>query len=164
MKIQGLKLAIGVQVALYLILPYELLGKIRKLEIQGGSRLEYSYQDVCHSFGYRDNILVDRVSYTKLDCMGKIASVGQFCQSKHGHSPLYLRGHLPKQGKAICEKGLAVTLEYDCPSSQKGICKSAKNSCSWLGRSFAANLALTSAKKVGQAVVCEYYAIRDERK
>ena len=148
---------------LFCLLSGEIWGKIWALDIRERRRMSYAYWEVCESFGHRDNVLVERLSYTQLDCMGKVVSVEQFCRKRHGHSPLYLRGFLPVKGGVICEKGLEVELEYECQGQPKG-CSSVESHCHLLGRTFAANLVFYQGKKVGNVLKCQYRATQGRAK
>lgn len=87
-----------------LLLAPEGWGKILALDIQGRSRLQYSYSEVCENFGHRDHTLLERVSYRQLDCMGRKVSVEQFCRDRHGLSPCTCEGICPFGGRRFARR------------------------------------------------------------
>ena len=135
-------------------------GRLRRLHVEDKQQLKYSYRKVCESFGYRNNVLVDRISAGKLDCMGKVVAVGEFCRKHHGQSPLYTRGYAHRGAGVICEKGVEVVLEYECAPKKPGFCREAKNSCRWLGQLFARSLQLNKFAQKGRVLSCRYRAVQ----
>lgn len=76
--------------------------------------------------------LIEVVSGTILDCMGKKIQVGNFCEKKLATDPYYLRGYLDKETKeAVCVSGKKVLFKYQCVKlSDRELCsRPAEKSC-----------------------------------
>lgn len=76
--------------------------------------------------------LIEVVSGTELDCMGKKIRVGEFCEKQLITDPYYLRGYIDSEKKeVVCISGKKVNFKYVCTKlADKELCtEDAKKSC-----------------------------------
>ena len=84
--------------------------------------------------------LIDVVSGTVLDCMGKKVDVGDFCDKEMAADPYYLRGSINKTKKeVVCVSGKKVVFKYLCvKKTDVQYCgSSAKESCELIQKKLA---------------------------
>ncbi len=91
--------------------------------------------------GFRERPLTEMASGGKLDCMGDLVSIDQFCLKSYKASPSYMRG-FEKNGKVICELGDRVIAKYTCDGSMtaKDFCYDSARGCKKIGKSLVRNL------------------------
>jgi hypothetical protein len=92
--------------------------------------------------------LVEVVSGTELDCMGKKVSVGEFCEKELAHDPYYLRGYVDRKSQqVICHSGKKVLFKYQCvKTSDKKFCQSSpRASCDLIKSKLAKRLDIVHA-------------------
>ena len=76
--------------------------------------------------------LIDVISGTELDCMGKKIKVSSFCEIEMASDPYYLRAYVDVDKKeVVCHSGKKVLFKYLCVKlSDREMCsKEAKKSC-----------------------------------
>ncbi len=76
--------------------------------------------------------LIDVVSGTVIDCMGKKVKVGDFCEKETAADPYYLRAYVDKStSEVVCVSGKKVLFKYQCVKlSDQELCSmEAKKSC-----------------------------------
>lgn len=95
--------------------------------------------------------LIDAVSGTELDCMGKKVKVGDYCEKVTAADPYYLRAYVDKEKReVVCVSGKKVLFKYQCVKlSDKALCSGeAKNSCKYIQKKLARRLDLVHASFV----------------
>ncbi len=104
-------------------------------------REQYSYKEVCTQMGIKDALLISKVSKKKIDCMGKIYSISDFCYSKFSESRDYIFSEFDLVDKKVnCNFASQVQVSFECDNKYKEICKDPKKGCLALGKLFARNL------------------------
>jgi hypothetical protein len=59
--------------------------------------------------------LIDAVSGTELDCMGKKVAASEFCEKVLAHDPYYLRAYVDAATKeVVCLSGKRVVFKFQC--------------------------------------------------
>ncbi len=95
-------------------------------------KTRYALHTVCSKLVAHESPLIEIVSGTELDCMGKKVSVGKFCEKETAADPYYLRAYIDKEKKeVICVSGKKVLFKYLCVKlSDKILCsQEAQKSC-----------------------------------
>jgi hypothetical protein len=78
-------------------------------------KANFSWKTVCAKMVEHDSPLIDPVSGTEIDCMGKKVNVSDFCEKELAHDPYYLRGYVNEDTKeVICQSGKKVIFKYQC--------------------------------------------------
>lgn len=101
---------------------------LRKFDVISPAQITFSFKDVCKSMG-KEGILIQKLGFTSLDCMGDIVSTYDFCKKKvEGHN--FLRAVIDEKNKnVVCQKGKGAVLSVDCKKKGAGLCKSSKLGC-----------------------------------
>lgn len=105
----------------------------------------YSFKTVCAQMVVHETPLIDAISGTELDCMGKKVQVGHFCEKKLAADPYYLRAYVDKEAKeAVCVSGKKVLFKYQCVKlSDRALCsQTAEKSCLYIREKLAKRLDL----------------------
>lgn len=108
-------------------------------------RSSFSFAHVCSKMVTHESPLIDVVSGSELDCMGKRVNVGEFCEKELAADPYYLRGSVSKTKKeVVCVSGKKVIFKYLCVKKTDGqYCgSSAKDSCEIIKKKLAHRLDL----------------------
>lgn len=95
--------------------------------------------------------LIDAVSGTELDCMGKKTEVSEFCLKATAADPYYLRAYIDKDKReVVCVSGKKVLFKYQCVkmSDQKLCSGEAKTSCEFIRKKLAYRLDLVHSSFV----------------
>ncbi len=74
--------------------------------------------------GFVDSPLIDIVSGTQIDCMGRKVEVASFCDRELAADPYYLRAYIDRsKNEVICVSGKKVLFKYLCVKlSDKAMC------------------------------------------
>jgi len=105
----------------------------------------HSFKYVCSKSGHPDSPLIDVVSGTQLDCMGKKIEVADFCDKELAADPYYLRGYVDKtKQEVVCVTGKKVLFKYQCVKlNDKAMCSSEpKKACLFIQKKLARRLDL----------------------
>ncbi len=92
----------------------------------------FNFNTVCEKMVTHESPLIEVVSGTEIDCMGKKINVGDFCMKEMEADPYYLRAYVDKdQKQVICHSGKKVLFKYLCTKLEdKILCSTmAKESC-----------------------------------
>lgn len=92
--------------------------------------------------------LIEVISGTELDCMGKTVSAGAFCDVVSAQDPYYLRGYVDKSTQqVVCQSGKKVIFKYQCVRlKDRELCsRDAKVSCAQIKEKLAKRLDLVHA-------------------
>ena len=96
------------------------------------SKTPFAFSKVCSKMVTHESPLIEIVSSTELDCMGKKISVSEFCEKELAHDPYYLRAWIDQKTKeVICHSGKKVIFKYLCVKlADKELCSlPAKEAC-----------------------------------
>lgn len=100
-------------------------------DVMTTTKTRFPLSQVCTKMSHQSP-LIEIISSTELDCMGKKIVVGDFCEKELSHDPYYLRGWIDKDSKeVICHSGKKVIFKYLCVKlADKELCSlSAKEAC-----------------------------------
>lgn len=103
----------------------------------------FSFKSVCQKMVTHESPLIEIVSGSELDCMGKKVDVGDFCYKQMAQDPYYLRAFIDKDTKEVeCVSGKKVLFKFLCVKlSDKKLCSlPAKSSCEFIQRKLARRL------------------------
>jgi hypothetical protein len=104
---------------------------------------QHSFKSVCTKMGYADSPLIDIVSGTRLDCMGKKIEVGDFCDKELAADPYYIRSYIDKKtNEVVCVSGKKVLFKYLCVKlGDQALCVGdARKSCDFIQSNLAKRL------------------------
>lgn len=127
----------------FLLVPFFALCAVIQDEVATTDKVSFSFKEVCQKTVTHESPLIDAVSGTELDCMGKKVSVGDFCDKEMAHDPYYLRGYVKSDTKeVICQSGKKVLFKYQCTRrNDKHLCASnPKNACQLIQQKLARRL------------------------
>jgi len=102
----------------------------------------YSFREVCKTMTKRESPLIQAKSITKLDCMGSIVNVGDYCFKQQAEDPYYIRGLVDnKKNQVICKSARSVIVKYTCSAtSSKRYCEDKEVGCYRLQQKLARRL------------------------
>ncbi len=136
---------------------------VLKNEVGVQKRKSFGLKAACEQFGFKDNLLVDVINPTTIDCMGRELSIRSFCQKVDGGGWQLLRGFASKSKSQIyCEYGETVSLSLSCDEDHFQYCQNAHKGCDELREVFAMTLNLMHSSLTGtpKNLNC-YYSISD---
>lgn len=114
-------------------------------------RKSFSLKQACEKSGLKDNLLVDAINSTTLDCMGRELSVRKFCQNIESDGWQLLRGFVSEsKSQVYCEYGETVSLTLSCDKEHYQYCQNAKKGCDELREVFAMTLNLMHSSLTGR--------------
>lgn len=107
-----------------IILPLISFAHVIQDDVSITEKSRHSFKTVCTKLVSHESPLIDAVSGTELDCMGKKVSVGKFCEKEMAADPYYLRAYVDKEAKqVVCVSGKKVLFKYLCVKlSDKALC------------------------------------------
>lgn len=111
----------------------------------------HTFKAVCSKMVTHEAPLIEVVSGTELDCMGKKVNVGSFCEKVSAADPYYLRAYVDKEtSEVVCVSGKKVLFKYQCVKvSDKALCsQEAKTSCKFIQEKLAKRLDLVHSSFV----------------
>lgn len=104
--------------------------KIIKDEVTVIEEKLFSYREVCKKLTKRDSPLMSYHSISKLDCMGDIINVGDFCDKQTQEDPYYVRAIINKKSqKVVCKSATRVRIKYECESKSDKFCEDKEIGC-----------------------------------
>lgn len=133
------------------LLPLISLSHVIQDDVSVVEKVPFSLEMVCRKMFPDDSPLIDIVSGTTIDCMGRKVEVGQFCDRAMATDPYYIRAWVDKEKKqVICESGKKVLFKYLCVKLQdRQICNGrARESCLILREKIAKRLELVHSSEV----------------
>jgi hypothetical protein len=110
----------------------------------------FSFKTVCQKMVTHESPLIEVVSGSELDCMGKKVDVGVFCDKEMAADPYYLRAYMDKVKKeVICHSGKKVLFKFQCVKMfDRHLCEDeAKKSCAFIKQKLAKRLDLVHASQ-----------------
>lgn len=135
----------------FLLFPILSFAHIVQDDVSITEKSRHSFKTVCEKMFSHESPLIDPVSGSELDCMGKKLSVGRFCEKATAADPYYLRAYIDKDKReVVCVSGKKVLFKYQCVKlSDKKLCSGeAKNSCEFIQQKLAKRLDLVHASFV----------------
>lgn len=110
---------------LLLLLPILSWAGVVKDDVSTVDKINFSLKSVCLKMVTHESPLIEIVSGTEIDCMGKKVSVSSFCEKEMAQNPYYLRAYIDRDKKeVICHTGKKVIFKYQCVKlSDKSICR-----------------------------------------
>lgn len=129
----------------FLILPLFAFAHTLQDDVSITEKSRFSLKAVCTKMVTHESPLIDVISGTELDCMGKKVEVGSFCEKELAADPYYLRAYIDKESsEVVCVSGKKVLFKYLCVKiSDKALCsQNAKESCGFIQSKLAKRLDL----------------------
>ena len=100
---------------LYFFIPLLVSAHVIQDDVSTTDKIRFSLKAVCSKMVTHEAPLIEVVSGTELDCMGKKVSVGQFCEKEMAADPYYLRSYVDRDTKeVVCQSGKKVIFKYLC--------------------------------------------------
>lgn len=122
--------------ALFIFLyPLFVFSHVIQDDVSVTDRSRFTFGSVCKKMVTHESPLIEVVSGTELDCMGKKVNVADFCYKELAHDPYYLRGSIDKKSQeVICLSGKKVLFKYLCVKGKdKELCAMpAKLACEYI--------------------------------
>lgn len=136
---------------LFLLIPFLSFGHVIQDDVSVVEKAPFSLETVCRKMVPGDSPLIDIVSGTTIDCMGRKVEVAGFCERAMASDPYYIRAWVDQEKKqAICESGKKVLFKYLCVKlKDRQICNGKpKESCLNLREKIAKSLDLVHSSEV----------------
>ena len=131
-----------------LLLPLFAFSNVIQDDVSTTDKIRFSFKTVCQKMVTHETPLIEIVSGTVLDCMGKKIDVGNFCDKEMAADPYYLRAYVDRESKeVVCHSGKKVLFKYQCVKlSDRILCDSkAQVSCQQMKQKLAKRLDLVHA-------------------
>jgi hypothetical protein len=115
-----------------LLFPLLALSHVIQDEVSTTDKIRFSFKTVCQKMVTHESPLIEIVSGTELECMGKKIDVGVFCDKEMATDPYYLRAYVDRHLKeVVCHSGKKVLFKYQCVKlvDRKYCDYSSKTSC-----------------------------------
>ncbi len=128
---------------LLLLYPFVLFAHVIQDDVSITTRENYSFKAVCAKMVTHESPLIEVVSGTEIDCMGKKVKATDFCDKQMATDPYYLRGFVDEtKQEVICESGKKVLFKYLCVKlTDRELCgNDAKESCKLIKEKLAKRL------------------------
>ena len=127
---------------LFFFISFSYAGVVRD-DVTVTEKSSFSWKTVCSKMVAHESPLIEPVSGTQIDCMGKKVDVSDFCSKELAHDPYYLRGYVREETKeVVCQSGKKVSFKYQCVRlADKKLCSlSAETACEEIRRKLARRL------------------------
>lgn len=99
---------------LFFLISFSYAGVVRD-EVAITDKVNFSWKTVCSKMVTHETPLIEAVSGTEIDCMGKKVNVSDFCFRELAQDPYYLRAFVREESKeVVCESGKKVNFKYQC--------------------------------------------------
>ena len=131
-----------------LLLPLFAFSNVIQDDVSTTDKIRFSFKTVCQKMVTHESPLIEIVSGTVIDCMGKKIDVGNFCDKEMAADPYYLRAYVDRESKeVVCHSGKKVLFKYQCVKlSDRILCDSkAQASCQQMKQKLAKRLDLVHA-------------------
>ena len=97
------------------LFPLLSLAHVLQDDVSSVSKSRFSFSTVCQKMVAHESPLIEPLSGTELDCMGKKVQVSDFCEKELAQDPYYLRGWVDADTKeVVCQSGKQVIFKYLC--------------------------------------------------
>lgn len=98
----------------FFLISFAYAGVVRD-EVAITDKVNFSWKAVCSKMVSHESPLIEPVSGTVIDCMGKKVNVSDFCFKELAHDPYYLRAFVREESKeVVCESGRKVDFKFQC--------------------------------------------------
>lgn len=137
-----------VMILLIILFPLLSLANVIKDDVLTTEKISFDFKTVCSKMVTHEAPLIEVVSGTELDCMGKKISVSTFCEKEMIQDPYYLRAYVDKDNKrVVCHSGKKVLFKYQCVKlKDRHLCQGpAAKSCSVIKEKIAKRLDMVHA-------------------
>lgn len=127
----------------FLLLPFISFAHVLQDDVAIVEKTNHSFKNACTKMGYPDSPLIEIVTNTKLDCMGKKIDVGDFCDKELAADPYYIRAYIDvKANEIVCVSGKKVLFKYLCTKyKDRSLCGgNARKSCEYIQHKLARRL------------------------
>ena len=131
-----------------LLLPLFAFSNVIQDDVSTTDKIRFSFKTVCQKMVTHETPLIEIVSGTVIDCMGKKVDVGNFCDKEMAADPYYIRAYVDRESKeVVCHSGKKVLFKYQCVKlSDRILCDSkAQASCQQMKQKLAKRLDLVHA-------------------
>jgi hypothetical protein len=135
----------------FLLFPIMSFSHIIMDDVATVEKFNFSFPTVCNKMVSHESPLIEIVSGTALDCMGREVSVAEFCDRELAADPYYIRAYVDKEKKqVVCQTGKKVLFKYLCVKlTDKKFCNNeAQKNCLALKEKLAKRLELIHASQV----------------
>jgi hypothetical protein len=129
----------------FLLFPFTSFSRVIQDDVTVVEKFSYNMKEVCSKMVTHESPLVEVVSGTELDCMGKKIQVSDFCDKELVTDPYYLRGYVNREKKeVVCVTGKKVVFKYQCTKLSDGeLCDgNSKTGCAFAQKKLARRLDL----------------------
>jgi hypothetical protein len=134
--------------AFFLLIPLLSQASVIQDDVSTTEKNRFPFKTVCQKMVSHESPLIEVISGTILDCMGKKVDVIQFCDKQMAQDPYFLRGYVDELSKeVVCHSGKKVIFKYQCVKlTDKRLCDSApKISCQEIQKKLARRLEIVHA-------------------
>jgi hypothetical protein len=132
----------------FLLYPLLSFSNVTLNEVTTTDKISYSFKAVCSKMVSHESPLIEVISASELDCMGKKIAVTDFCEKERSADPYYLRAYVDQNlKKVICHSGKKVIFKYQCVKlTDKKYCEQdPKLSCGEIKNKMAKRLGIVHA-------------------
>jgi hypothetical protein len=132
----------------FLFIPWLAFAHVIQDDVSISGKVTFDLSYVCQRMVSHQAPLIDIISGTEIDCMGKRISVANFCEQELAQDPYYLRGYvMPAERQVACLSGKKVIFKYLCVklSDQQYCGVKAAAACSLIQAQLARRLQLVNA-------------------
>lgn len=92
-----------------------LFGHVIQDDVATTQKEKFSLRTVCQKMVTHESPLIEIVSGTVIDCMGKKVEVSDFCDKEMAADPYYIRAYVDQTEKqVVCHSGKKVLFKYLC--------------------------------------------------
>jgi len=90
----------------FILLPLISFAHVIQDDVSITEKSRFSFKTACSKLVTHESPLIEVVSGTELDCMGKKVEVSQFCEKELAADPYYLGAFVDKENKeVVCVSG-----------------------------------------------------------
>jgi hypothetical protein len=135
----------------FLFIPLFTFAHILQDDVSVVERTRFPLKEACTKAGFADSPLIEVISGTVFDCMGRKVEAAELCNKELAHDPYYLRGYVDDEKKeVVCVSGKKVLFKYLCVKlSDKALCsQNAESSCAHIQNKLARRLDLVHSSFV----------------
>jgi len=102
-------------VAFLFFLPFLSFAVVLRDDVATTDKISYSFKEVCQKMVTHESPLIEVLSATELDCMGKKVNVAHFCEKETAADPYYLRAYVNRTtNQVVCHSGKKVMFKLQC--------------------------------------------------
>lgn len=130
---------------LFILIPFFSWAHIIQDDVSVQEKFRHSLKYVCSKSGYPDSPLIDVISGTQINCMGRKVTADDFCDREIASDPYYVRAFIDKEKQEIvCVTAKKVLFKYLCVKlTDKALCSvEATKACAYIQKKLAKRLDL----------------------